>query len=218
MKIYEIYAKIPNRIYDNRLCYLVPNTMDYKRKKNYSKGLYAWTDDKDLLRRFLEERKEARFIYTIKTKKIHDEYLEELEEDSPKEYFIFRSMKLAIHQFEYPFTGNGEFIVSTENEYMESGDNGNSNMYNFGPDVTDVIPLTLYKEKYINVLDSFNYISLHYIATSDNIDVIDTANYNASYNIGALGNTLHVSYGNMFGCFLYLFSYMIYGEEFPTKR
>lgn len=211
MKIYLIYAQIPDEEFNKKISFLVRNKFNYKwTKEKYMYGLYAWTADKKILKLFLELRQGTN-IYTIKKKDIdYDEYKAFKEE--------YHEEKLRIEEFSYGKDENDKVnkipVAVTLSEKIASKDEFSENFYEFGPNVSKIARPEIFNKEIKDSLDIIGYESMWYEYFSDDEDnnMHDLMNYNRSFGLTASGNKYIFDENNQLGRLIYLFFYMFNGE------
>ena len=93
-KVYFIYATIPEKIFNTRIKYFLPQSSlhRFKRKHGAMYGLYAWTTKKKHLKLFLETRDPS--VYTVVEK--------DLDKDDEEFEYIRRDIKEhELNKYEY---------------------------------------------------------------------------------------------------------------------
>ena len=228
-KVYLIYVKIPTYIYLDRLCHLVTNNdFRFRQKGKYILGLYAWTDDKKLLKEFME----TRYAPIFKVKKTRKDNLEDI---LPKDISI--TLKLEEHNYFHDSDFDPEFsnvddtisdivksrselIVSTREEYNNCAWSLSENMLEYGPAkyIVRENDYTIFNDELIDALDILGYISNYDLLYANASNMYDVNDYNRSFGTSYRGhnitnNILCNMHNNQYYGFIYLYSYLIFGEQ-----
>lgn len=206
--IYIIYIKIDEDTF-NIFKYIIPNVHDFKWRDDNFYGMYAWTTSKSKLSEFLEIREKS--IFNISKKEIDDE-----------EYKMFKShyhlLELKRYDYNSNRTNKDEYVkvVTTKNEKIEVQDNGSENYNEFGPAVSSLFNYKIFKKDIIQALDIVGYTGL-YDVNYGNLDYMDAANYNKSYGLTPLGNSILTNPSDL-SLLVYLFYYTFYGKNKISER
>lgn len=202
MKLYLIYAKIPESEFNKTIKYLIPNVYDYRWINEKFYGLYAWTKSKSKLNDFLEVRYKKAF--EVSKKNIDDD-----------EYQMFKDhynlLELVRHIYKYGNKKKEIEVVTTKNEEIESIGNGSENYNDFGPRVHPDANYRLFKDDIIHALDMIGYTSAYDLCYG-NMEEADNASFNMSYNIGSMGSTIACKPSEL-ELLVYLFYYTFYGNS-----
>lgn len=203
-KIYLIYVTIPEKVYNNRIKFLVSGEYNFRYKNGKVYGLYAFTNKKKIVNEFFETRNGD--IYNLVEKEL-DEHDYELLRTS----YITLELKLRDYVFEDE-NGNEKSIevVSTKDEFVNSTIDARENLYEFGPKAHD-IPVDVFKDKLLESLSAIGYVSDYYTRYGTD-DERDFESYQMSFGMSTYGKMIHFTETNTFNVLLYLFSYMFYGK------
>lgn len=225
-KIYLIYVSIPRSVFDDGVKFILSNQQEFTyddTKGMY--GLYAWSNKKDIIEEFFEGR--VNKIYDLKT----------IEFDDKDEYKKFKSDKsqLRLDYRDYLIDKSivdgmvssrihGDIpskeltaddivkIVTTQNEHYQTTEEGDENLYEFGPKPSDFFDYMIFNDKIIKALDWLNYSSKYDDLYSDK-DRREWSNYNKSFNMSLSGNYIMDKFNNEINILLYLFHYFFYGKK-----
>lgn len=235
-KIYLVYLKIPKSIYNNYQKHLlmgIDKTPPIDDNGDYYVLFYAWTDEKELIKEFTRFRN--RDIYDIVKKKgLSDDELTELKQDHAEKrlgrYKFYHSYLDDVNEYnakeEYIQATKDEkdndyytIFVATKNEYVNCSLDLVPNMFESGPASFANIDYSIFKNKYIEVLDILGYTSyfdLYWHDTNpesdDMTDRYIVAGENAESHLTTYGHIFFDISDNEFLSFLYLYKYMIKGR------
>ena len=221
MKIYFIYASIPQRIFDNRLKFLIPMKSTFVHKNGNMVGIYAWTNKKKLLKEFLEVRENS--IYTVMKEEIDDDDFNNFRRENiemmleRKEFFI-----TGLNRTVGFSTGNGvklkciECIV-TRFEYVNATEDGNACIHEYL--IQNLcVDWTFFNEDIVYALDVLGYTTIfdNFLTSSDTRR--DACNYSSSFELTPNGYPITLNIMCELFVLLYTFSYMFYGVESNVNR
>ena len=211
-KIYYLYAKIPENIYNKKVKYLISNNHDFRWKHSYMYGLYAWTTSKKILKEFIEVRENS--IYTL----VKNDILDKEEYNRIKDRYSDLELKSYRYYYNNSLKLDDEsiMIVSTKNEYVHSTEFNEEFIYQFGPQVSDTFPYYIFKDKIIDALDRIGYVSKYDIELGSEDDS-NFANYNLGFNMTKYGHKNKVVYNNDMNNLLYLYRYFFYGNDINIR-
>lgn len=156
MKYYLIFLKIPDNLKKKikGLRSSIYGVSDYKYNKegDYWFGLYAWTNNKTLYKKFKKEREPELFVYKTKESKTKFEEDNLLPSEFKLDEFVFfenteSSVKIVTTKYEYE--------ISIE-EYIH---------YESGIGAMDLMDPIIFTKDFSSLLDSMGY-SYHYYSRS----------------------------------------------------
>lgn len=210
MKIYFIYAKIPEDIYNKRIKYIISNKHSFRWKEKYMFGLYAWTKDKKICKEFLDLRGESG-IYTLVEKEV----------DTKEELHLLRKryteLELGIYRYYYNKSQKEDqsiTVVSTKNEWLSSTEYASENMMEFGPKVVHDIDYLLFNKDIRMALDTLGYTTDYDIMfQGNNEERYDNAVDHIGFDLTVYGHPYPFLFNNQLTILLYLFSFMFYGNR-----
>lgn len=213
-KAYLIQAFIPSTIYDDRLKFLFSKAHDFRAEGDKMIGIYAWTDKKEIVNEFIDGRTQD--IYKVMKVDFCDkEEYEEFQRD-------YKELKLNYYKYKLspPFSRDSNAseleIVSTFNEYIQTTEYGQENMYEFGlADIPD-INYRIFKPDIIDALDVINYTS-EYDKNSGNEEDADNLDFQLSYGCSSLGHSLKFDVSNEVNVLLHLYKFMFHNYEGVNK-
>ena len=183
MKVYMLYAKIQETLWNEKLQFLVfhPEYYKWSEELNSYVGLYGWSDDQEMIKRFIESRKTAaKSFYTVITHKMDKgEYLIFRKEHIMEEigyYIIPKSNNESLRDYEMSkfldtrlsikdMDSNAKLlyshdelfpIVCTKEEYNEAFSNGSAFMYEFLIRTME-IDYNIFNDDVIQALDMLGY-------------------------------------------------------------
>lgn len=202
--VYFIYATIPEKIYNIRIKYLLSEcSNNFRFQKNIMYGLYAWTDDKELLNEFKKGRDNK--IYTIIKKKLDSEEFRDL-----KHYY--KSLRLGMHKYKVS-DSNTIKVVSTKFEHDKCTDeDGESYFYDFAPEIDFDLPISLFNKDIQQALDLLMYNEMYDRMYGDG-DAISNNDYSKSYGLTPCGQKFVLNEFNELSLLLYLFKPLFVGFE-----
>lgn len=212
-KIYFIYAIIPEKIYNEKIKYIISNIHDFRWKHGNMYGLYAWSTSKKIIKEFFEVREKS--MYTLVKKDIYDE--EEIE----KMRKTYTELELKRRQYYFDKTQDKKeslLIVSTKNEFVQSTEFYEENLYEFGPPIEKIANYSVFKDKIIKALDKIGYVGAYdqlYGTESD----VDLCLYNKGFGLTKYGyKDISLNGYNQMNVLLYLFRYFFYGNELIVEE
>ena len=210
-KLYFIYVRIPENIYNNKIKYLIPNVYDYRWKHGYMYGLYAWTTKKKYVKEFFEVRDKS--AYTLIEKEIEDD------DDVKQVNSIHPSLKLVLKKFETIEDGNKKKveILCTKNEYVVSVIDGDEYLYDFGPEIYEDIDYRLFNDKIIKALDTLMYVN-KYDSLFGSVDENSFNEYNAGFNLTKYGDYIKLRDVDQISALLYLFKFFFQSDQYLKKE
>lgn len=217
MKIFFIYAKIPQKVYDKRLKYIISNQYDFEYKDGYMVGLYAWTKKKKICKEFFELRDGIGNLYTIMEKDVNHSQYEYIREKYfelellPHKYFYVTH----INDVKEDMSMNDRFmeVVSTKNEYKVSTNESSEYIHDFGPKVEENYPNPrIFNSKTIEILDIIGYTTEY--------DILFGTKEQSQYALDQFqdgktvyGHDIFLTGENELTNLLYLFKFMFFGSD-----
>lgn len=215
-KIYLIYAKIPDPLYQMLSFYIryIEKTFTISVDNKWL-GLYAWTTSKKKLKIFKETRKKAK-VYIYKEKMIEKDYLKKFSEENKDSklgnYEYIQSYSLACLPPINVITTLEEYNIATDNDIIYEFLVENSVFQNYNVDYM------IFRTDIINALDILNYTTEYDLfwggeSEDDGEDRTETANYLMSYNQTPFGNKYIGIYDNEFASLMMVFSSLFLGDE-----
>ena len=202
MKIFYIYAKIPRLLFDERIRYLLSNQHNFHCKKGYMCGLYAFTNNKKLLKKFLEFRDPD--VYSVIKDNIDD--------DDYKDIHVNKGdLELRYSDFSLNNKENIEMVVTKNEETIIKYD-GQEYINAYGPSSYVKTNFYIFNDKIISALDNLGYTK-SYIDQFGTDDEVDYMYYNESFNLSPLLNKHIKSKYNEINLLLYLYRYFFIGSD-----
>jgi len=220
--VYLIYVTLPSSIYDSRIKYLMDSRYNTFRYKNdYVTGLYAWTNKKDMLKKFISTRAD---IFNITKEEMSDKNYKGYKKDysdlrlEERRFFTDISFRETYSKYidDNPKPNEYMDVVTTKFEFRASTIELSENMMSFGPASFLSYDYKIFNEKIINALDVLQYNSLYdtYIPTNPESDEMlerkTICDYNESFNITSLGNDRFTFDSDEYTALLYLFGYLFF--------
>ena len=199
---YFIYLKIPKKIFNDRLQYLLFNSYDFHADKNDVIGLYGYTKDKQIAKSFIKSRNKKLF-YMIKkelTKKEENHILDKKSD-----------LALGYHRFSSQINDKVKEVdvLTTVNEYNTVEYNSDEYLYEFGPSAD--INYNIFNDDIIDALSTLGYVS-NYILHHGSVEDMDLLLYNESFGIDINGKNKVPQSTDKLGSLLYLY-YILFDKE-----
>lgn len=213
MTVYFIYAKIPSKIYDERIKFIISNVYDYRFRNGYMYGLYAWTKKKKIYKEFIELRNNGNIYTVIKKDDIDDDQFKEIKDTyfqlELKSYRYFHKTESSEDE-----DNSSRFmeVVSTKNEYNICTNEFSEYINEFGPKVKDGYPdYLMFSPDVIEALDIIGYTT-DYDITQTTGARKEKAIENFQEGKTVLGRDLFVTGENELTNLLFLFYFMFFGD------
>lgn len=202
MKIFYIYAKIPRLLFDERLKYLLSTQHTFHCKKGYMCGLYAFTNSKKIMKKFLEFRDPE--VYSV----IKDD----IDDDEYQNIHLNKSdLELRYSDFTLNEKEKIEMVVTKNEETIIKFD-GKEYINAYGPSSYVKTNFYIFNDKIINALDGLGYTK-SYIDQFGSDDEVDYMYYNESFGLSPLMNDHMNSKYNELNLLLYLYRYFFIGSD-----
>lgn len=202
MKLYAIYVKIPRIIYDDKIKYILSKQSDFRCKKGYMQGLYAFTINKKLFKEFMGLRGSGNQYIVIK-ENISEEIYNKYHHD-------FSDLELRKCTFTSD-SGDVELVV-TKNEETSIKFDGEMLLNEYGPATYATTPYEIFNSDIINALDDLLYVSNHISLFGDESEQ-DHLSFQESYNLSALGRKPIYTNTNEVNLLLYLYRFFFIGSD-----
>ena len=211
-KIYVFYAKIPIKLFNSKIKYVLSNTSSsssYKVKGDDVFILYGWTKKSDIAKEFKELRPDD--VFTLKIFDSDD--IEDIDRFS-----LTKEAKLDVRKYiKYEKDVIDRIsIVSTLDEYKASKSEFREIFEDFYVSdlISDAIPPYLFKSEIWTALQYLRYTSYYYGFYGTD-DEQSAAGYNQSFGLSAEGTIRPVIFDeyDQVEALLYLFKYFFYGKD-----
>lgn len=212
MKIYKIYIYIPDIVFNKKLMYLLPELELYTPAKKGMRGFYGWTDKKEVLDQFKNERSIAvsKDVYIFKKKDGDEDDLQYMKLNHPNQ-------EIKPYEFDNDSTDSSVTVMcTTYSEYLHATENSEDRMLSFGPQIYDGLSPYFFKDSVIEALEGLYYTSIYAQKNAKTIDMLDQFGYNRSFGIGPYGYKILIAYSNKFLVLIYLFAYMYMGTDYSV--
>lgn len=218
MKIYMIYASIPESIF-NDISEFLPNlsVWSYDDETNRYIGLYGWTRNKDLYKDFIDVRKDCEFYRYL------SKDLDKHEYDEFKKEFLM--MKLKYYKYSRGDYNDCKSVAfpSTKWEYecTDSSAIENNVLYRIYGIFGEMGDYYIFKDDVIEALDVIGYTTLYdsvyggddCFCDEEKDARVELALYNMSYGLTVRGNKFIDIFSDKFGIFMTVFNTLIFGTK-----
>jgi hypothetical protein len=208
--VYLINAMIPRDLYDKGLKFLLHSKSDFRLNSNVMTGIYAWTTSKKYLDDFLTVRDKS--IYKVIPIEFDDkEEFKSFKNDNKESMLSYQTFNSSFYTEK---TKEVEILV-TFNEYIQSTEYGEENMYEFGCFNMNLINYNIFKDKLIDDLDILNY-TYEYDKRNENEEK-ELVDYNRSFGLTSRGSLIRFDSDNEVNILLHLFKFFFSGVEEREK-
>lgn len=222
-----IYITVPDKIFNERLKYLIPSVdrLNFKIKdENDIVCLYAWTQKKKYVKRFLSER--CNRVFNVKAKEMDDdEFTSFIEYNSalelkPDNISLNSSYDGYERNVKAKIVDNENFVnlITTYFETSNYSDNKRENMEEFGPQVDANTNYDLFNDHIVKALTILGYVTIYDSRYSQNFPESDEviARYEKAMRVENLLDTKSDLIAGLlkteYIVFIYLYSYTFVGR------
>lgn len=222
--IYLIYVMLPSEVYNSRIKYLMDSRYTtFRYKDGFVTGLYAWSNSKSLVKKFLATRAD---IFTVKKKDMSDSSYKKYKKEysdlrlGERRYYTDVSFRVAGRYMEDDDDKDSDEhvdVVTTKFEYVAATIEISENMMSFGPASYLNEDYKIFNQRIIEALDVLQYTVLYdtYVPTTPESDEMiereNVANYNAGFSLTPYSNRIFKFDEDEYVVLLYLFSYIFFG-------
>ena len=218
--LYMIYIIVPSDVFNSRIKYLIDSRYStFKYKDGFITGLYAWSTNKKLVKKFIESRAD---VFKVKKKEMSDASYKKYK----KNYFdlrledrrYFADVSIRDNDVEKVVESDLYMdVISTKFEFIAATYEISENMASFGPASYLSYDYKIFNDLIIEALDVLQYTLLYdtFVPTNPESDEMlereDVAHYNSGFNLTPYSNIMLDFTSNECVALLYLFSYTFFG-------